>query len=74
MFGGRLPRIAYLDAMFACALGRPPSAEELQRFESVVEQLRELYQVSTGEVLNSQPVWKDVAHTLFNTSEFIYIP
>ncbi len=63
-----------IDAMFERALGRPPSTDERQRFEGVVQRLGELHQVSAAELLKSQPVWKDVAHTLFNVSEFIYIP
>src|SRR5262249_50254806 len=64
-------RIAHL---FPVGLGRPPDAQESQRFERVVRRLAALHGVEAGSVLGSRAVWKDVAHTLFNLQEFIYIP
>ncbi len=65
---------ARLDHLFHVALCRPPSEEERQRFVEVVAELAELHGVKPGEVLSSQAVWKDVAHTMFNLKEFIYVP
>jgi len=63
-----------IDAMFQTALGRAPTDGERQRFEQTVQQLAELHQTPAADVLNSQAVWQDVAHAIFNFAEFIYIP
>ena len=63
-----------VDAMFQTVLGRQPTADERARFENTVQQLGELHQVTAADVWKSQAIWKDVAHALFNVSEFIYIP
>jgi mono/diheme cytochrome c family protein len=63
-----------IDAMFAVALGRPPSNDERQRFAQAVAQFAELEQVPPADVLKSQPIWRDVAHAVFNLKEFIFIP
>ncbi len=65
------PRI---DAMFRTALGRLPTDDERARFEQAVRRLAELHRVPAGEILKSLPVWKDLAHAVFNLKEFIYIP
>ncbi len=61
-------------AMFQTALSRPPTDEERQRFEAMVSELAALHQVPTVDAMKSQPVWKDIAHAMFNLKEFIYIP
>ncbi|MSR58795.1 MAG: DUF1553 domain-containing protein [Planctomycetaceae bacterium] len=63
-----------IAAMFEAGLGRLPTADEQLRFEQSILQFADLYQVSTADVLSNQLLWKDVAHTLFNMNEFIYIP
>jgi hypothetical protein len=63
-----------MDAMFQTALGRPLTDEELARFEQVAHQLGELQGASSADVLTSRPVWKDLAHAIFNLQEFVYIP
>ncbi|WP_397570511.1 PSD1 and planctomycete cytochrome C domain-containing protein [Schlesneria sp. T3-172] len=63
-----------LEMMFQTALGRRPDAAELSRFEETVADLAQLYQVSPEKILTSQEIWKDVAHSLFNLNEMIYIP
>ncbi|WLD10045.1 PSD1 and planctomycete cytochrome C domain-containing protein [Planctellipticum variicoloris] len=63
-----------IDHMLATALGRPATADERQRFEQTALQLAELHQIAPGDVLQSQVVWKDLAHAVFNLKEFIYIP
>jgi hypothetical protein len=62
-----------LEAMFRTALGRPPTDEELGQWEALVEDLRRERAVSTGELLRSSAVWADVAHTMINTKEFLYV-
>ncbi|MDZ4686287.1 MAG: DUF1549 and DUF1553 domain-containing protein, partial [Planctomycetaceae bacterium] len=63
-----------IGILYTTALGRSPSSDERQRFEQAIMQFAELQQVPSGEVLRSQTVWKDVAHAVFNLTEFIYIP
>jgi hypothetical protein len=64
---------ARIEGMFRTALGRLPAPEEQQRFAEAVEQLAQLHGVSREAILTSRPVWQDVAHTMFNLKEFIYI-
>ncbi len=63
-----------IDSIFEISLGRPASEDERRRFEQVVMPIADLHQIPAAEVLKSQPVWKDVAHAVFNLKEFIYIP
>ncbi len=65
---------ARVEVLFLSALQRPPTASERDRFARAVEQLAALHGVRAGEVMKSRAVWKDLAHTLFNLSEFVYIP
>jgi hypothetical protein len=64
---------ARLNRMFLEALGRPPSKEELQRWRSLATRLAAQEKIPEHELLASQTVWKDVAHTFFNTKEFVYL-
>jgi hypothetical protein len=63
-----------VEHMFRVAFGRAPEASELARYEKMVARLAELHGVTKDDVLRSPAVWKDVAHTLFNAAEFVYIP
>lgn len=63
-----------IGGMFQTALSRPPTNEERQRFEAMVGELAAIHQVPVAEVMKSQPVWKDIAHAMFNLKEFIFIP
>ena len=63
-----------LNSMFLAALSRGATAEELQQFEQLVSQFAELYEIPDHAIINSLPIWKDVAHVMFNLKEFIYIP
>ncbi len=51
-----------VTGMFETALGRPPSAEELEELTSFIQE-------SGG----STEAWTSLAHVLFNTKEFIYL-
>ena len=62
-----------LQTMFGTACQRALAPEEQTRFEQAVEQIAELHGVPPAEVLTSQAVWKDVAHSIFNLKEFIYL-
>lgn len=63
-----------LDDMFRSAINRSPTAEEQARFQQAIQQLAELYQVPSDQILTNSAIWKDIAHALFNLNELIYIP
>ena len=62
-----------LQTMYRVALGRLPTDGELERMESLAEQFAELHGEGTGSLMGSLPVWRDIAHSIFNLKEFIYI-
>ena len=64
---------ARIDAMFLSALGRHPESFETARFEALVDRLSMFHQVPSVSVLTSRLVWRDVAHTMFNLKEFLYV-
>lgn len=63
-----------LSVMFMTAFGRFPTAIETQRWSNAVADLASLHGLSAAEILHSVPVWKDIAHAMFNSKEFLYIP
>ena len=63
-----------LGRMFHEALGRPPTADELDRFVAGAHRFAQIHGISETGVLKSEAVWKDLAHLLFNVKEFIYLP
>ena len=63
-----------LQAMFEIACNRPMQDDELAQFARTVGQMAELHSVGESELLTSQLVWKQVAHSIFNLSEFIHVP
>jgi hypothetical protein len=65
---------ARVEHMFQVALGRPPEADERERFTKVVGELAALHGVPAEGVLRSRALWQDVAHAMFNLQEFVYIP
>ncbi len=62
-----------LTMIFYTAFARPPSESELDRFH---RSLRGSFKQETteAEILKSLDAWRDVAHTVFNLKEFIFIP
>jgi hypothetical protein len=62
-----------IAVMFETGLGRSPTVAEIERWTAIVRDLAAEHRVAEGAVLQSQIIWKDVAHALFNTKEFIYI-
>lgn len=62
-----------LTRMFDTALGRSPSSSELTQFNRFVLELQTLHGVQATDTLQNATIWKDVAHTLFNLKEFIYV-
>ena len=63
-----------VELIFRTSLGRSPDAEELARFEQAVHQLADLYQAPADNVMSNAEIWKDIAHSIFNLNEMIYIP
>ena len=56
-----------VQSMFVQALGRPPEAEELTRWATLLKSL------ASGEnVLTDRVAWKHAAHTMFNLQEFTH--
>jgi hypothetical protein len=64
---------ARVEELFSATLGRRPGASERERFRGLAAELASLYRVPRDELLNNLTVWKDLAHTIFNSKEFIYI-
>ena len=64
---------ARLTSMFLQALARPPTPEELDRWRSLTSRLAGGQGIAATEILASKTVWKDIAHTFFNTKEFLYL-
>jgi hypothetical protein len=59
--------------MFSTALGRKPTGDEVSRWAAAVADFSALRDVQPTEVLPNAGIWRDVAHALFNTKEFIYV-
>jgi len=67
-----------LTVMFRAAFSRDPSQKELVRWNKAIAELAHLYDRNPGNaphggMMNSLEVWKDVAHAIFNTKEFLYV-
>lgn len=62
-----LPTQTRLTNMFQSALGRPPTTDELKRWEQLISQLQNILPPNQPD-----QIWKEVAHALFNTKEFLY--
>jgi cytochrome c553 len=59
-----------VNRMFVQAIGRPPTAEELQRCLRFVTQD---VSVDSPPVQNELEAWRDLAHVLFNLKEFAFV-
>jgi hypothetical protein len=59
--------------MFAIAFSRPPTDEELAAAASYLNALAEDRQIKTEQLLKDASVWRDLAQSLFNLKEFIYV-
>ena len=60
--------------MFAKALARPPSETERARVADYLNAVATERGVDRSLLLYDAAVWQDVAHSLFNLKEFIFIP
>ena len=60
--------------MFLKALTREPTDEELTRVTEYVRAVATDHETSPDLLMYGAHVWQDVAHSLFNLKEFIFIP
>ena len=58
-----------IEAMFVRALGRLPESDELSRWMALA---RSLSDQGVAQLMTDRGAWKNVAHTLMNTKEFIH--
>ena len=63
-----------VNAMLLATLSRDGADGELQHFGQLISELSKLYDTPPDAIMRSVPIWKDVAHVMFNLKEFIYIP
>lgn len=63
---------ARITAMFERAFGRQPDSDEVARWASAAREFGDFHRAGAG-ILESDAVWSDVAHALFNMKEFIYV-
>ena len=62
--------------MFRRAFGRDPNAAELARWTEIANDFARMHEGESNPPdapMKSLDVWKDVAHTMFNAKEFIYV-
>lgn len=57
-----------LDMLFQCLLQRKPDTVEKERYTGLARELAAM----TGSDTDSTAVWNHLAHTLFNSKEFLY--
>ncbi|MYD71117.1 MAG: DUF1553 domain-containing protein [Acidobacteria bacterium] len=63
-----------IDHMFVRALGRPPAEDERARIVGYLNGVAAERGAETSLLLYDAGVWQDVAHSLFNLKEFIFVP
>ncbi len=56
-----------IDSMFVTAFGRTPHKAERGRWMELLQQV-----ATSSDVLNDETAWAQMAHTFFNSQEFIY--
>ena len=62
---------ARIGRMFLEGLGRPATTEELPKWHALTLEFAQRH--SAEHLLKSEAVWREVAHTLFNLKEFLYL-
>ena len=68
-----------IDAMFRRAFSRKPDDAELERWTKIARDFAARQQDTSshspiqGDLMKSLDVWKNIAHTMFNAKEFIYV-
>ncbi|MCC7374896.1 MAG: DUF1553 domain-containing protein [Verrucomicrobiales bacterium] len=59
--------------MFAQAMSRPPSADEIGRLVRLARRSADLRRPHGTGLMQEATAWQDVAHALFNLKEFIHV-
>lgn len=67
------PPAARVEHMFQSALGRPPGAAERAAAVKFVTDLAREHGVEGDAILSDEAAWQELAHTIFNLKEFIYV-
>lgn len=62
-----------LETMLSRAFSRRIQEPELTDWKQTLEQLAALRTVPKGGIMDSADLWADIAHTIFNCTEFIYV-
>jgi len=62
-----------LTGMFRKALGRRPSALELDRTLTYMSKVAESRGIPEGERMGDEELWRDAAQAVFNLKEFLYV-
>jgi hypothetical protein len=63
-----------IEHLFATALGRQPSAQEVQSLVEFIDEQAEAYALPPAARGSDQRLWTDLCHVLINAKEFLYIP
>jgi cytochrome c553 len=63
-----------IEHLFATALGRQPSADEVQSLVEFIDDQAEAYALPPAARGSDQRLWADLCHVLINAKEFLYIP
>jgi hypothetical protein len=63
-----------IEHLFAKALGRQPSADEVQSLVEFLDDQAEAYTIPPAARSSDQRLWTDLCHVLINAKEFLYIP
>jgi hypothetical protein len=63
-----------IEHLFATALGRQPSADEVQSLVEFIDDQAEAYALPPAARSTDQRLWADLCHVLINAKEFLYIP
>ncbi len=64
---------ARIEVMLESAFSRSISAFELSQWETTLLKLSDLRGVPEDAIMKNKQLWSDIAHTIFNTKEFIYL-
>jgi len=63
-----------IEHLFATALGRQPSAAEVQSLVEFIDEQAEAYALPPAARGTDPRLWADLCHVLINAKEFLYIP